>query len=607
MERSKGKFTLLDTAKKLGEESEGCKLCDPVQCWKHYFNNSTDNYASNNGSSIDGGEHKQKHQSKFWKFDKASPKYTNPQTLLMPSIPPQLRIPPSRFNDIGAYFQEKYATNSSMDYLTEYNPGLVIIPPKMKKNLPPNAAYLLSLRVTPANNCFATEVYANLPRDGWNSVYHTATNYLGLALLDESYQMLPGYDVVVEIDVQIDLKRPTTTRAGEAVSPTFMDYRIFVLNNEIYLHVNANTVIVNRLMLRGKGFGDDDDAAYLRTTDTCAKVASENTDLNWETPCRLDNLYGGDNLQIGLMRQFNTIWSGGLRGKNYALFGVPNATHPDEPDSMYAELDIFPHHVQQILPEEYHRLSLHDVFDLLWRPGTRRTRSVRIDFVNMRRVKEVGNTTESGNAPLPSFPTADAHPEWFPGDDAPFKESAHGGACCVSFSAEELNLGDGTKKSKGQHRESLLVGIGHTKVIWKPWYSRKNVAQEKKDRVPHTHYVTLFYAFDPHPPFQIRARSGYFCLGHAPLNNNGDGLAPSEGGMFNPHSILTRNRQLLQNNITFDCPQISFVSSFTEKAADSSKTVIGYGLNDCTGRLVEVEKEEIVRLLYPDPMDMIFD
>ena len=50
-----------------------------------------------------------------------------------------------------------------------------------------------------------------------------------------------------------------------------------------------------------------------------------------------------------------------------------------------------------------------------------------------------------------------------------------------------------------------------------------------------------------------------------------------------------------------------FVSSFIEKASDSSKTIIGYGLNDCTGRMVEVEKKEIVRLLYPDPMDMLFE
>eukprot|EP00956_Cyclotella_meneghiniana_P018960 scaffold32031_cov63-Cyclotella_meneghiniana.AAC.6 len=59
-------------------------------------------------------------------------------------------------------------------------------------------------------------------------------------------------------------------------------------------------------------------------------------------------------------------------------------------------------------------------------------------------------------------------------------------------------------------------------------------------------------------------------------------------------NILTRNRKLSQNNVIFDCPQISFESSFTQKANDESSVVIGYGLNDCTGRLVEVAKEEVV-------------
>eukprot|EP00579_Thalassiosira_antarctica_P011259 CAMPEP_0201908992 /NCGR_PEP_ID=MMETSP0903-20130614/912_1 /ASSEMBLY_ACC=CAM_ASM_000552 /TAXON_ID=420261 /ORGANISM="Thalassiosira antarctica, Strain CCMP982" /LENGTH=593 /DNA_ID=CAMNT_0048443435 /DNA_START=100 /DNA_END=1881 /DNA_ORIENTATION=- len=591
-------MTLLDAAKKLGNESETCKLCHPVHCWEHYFNNSTQNYGS-------AGHH----QSKYWRFDRSNPKFTNPTTFTLPSIPSKLRIPPSRFQNIGAYFQEKYesskANNASMDYLVEYNPGLVAIPTKMKQDLPKDAIYLLSLRVTPANNCFSTKVYADLPQEVWNSVYYTNTNYLGLALLDEKYQMIPGYDVVIEVDVPMDLKRDTLSkRTGahvEAMSPTFMDYRIFVLNNEIYLHANADTVVVNRLSLRAKGFGDDD--AYVKNTGTCVEVAAEGgAQGNWEKPCRLDNLYGGDNLQVMLMRQFNTIWSGGINGKNYALFSLPNATHPDAPDSVYAEIDIFPHHVQQILPDEFDQISKFQVFGKLWKEGTHKSRHFKMDRVNMRSVKEVGNTTESGNVPLPSFSTMDAHEDWFPGDDAPFKESAHGGACCVSFSANELNLG-GTKSN---HHESLLVGIGHTKVSWKPWYSKKNVPQEQKDRKPHTHYVSLFYAFDPYPPFQIRARSGYFCLGHAPLATDNK-LPPTEGGIFNPHSVLTRNRMLQQNKITFDCPQVHYISAYIEKAGDPSKTIIGYGLNDCTGRLVEVEKREIVRLLYPDPMDMNFD
>jgi hypothetical protein len=212
-------------------------------------------------------------------------------------------------------------------------------------------------------------------------------------------------------------------------------------------------------------------------------------------------------------------------------------------------------------------------------------------------MKTIGDITESNDSPLPSFFNVDS--VWYPGSEAPFKESVHGGACCVEFSAAKLNLHGGNSN----HNESLLVGIAHTKVPWRPWYSK--ATQEQKDLLPHTHYVSLFYAFDPHPPFQLRARSGFFCLGFVPETFDNT-LPSSESGRFNPHNILTRNRKLQQNNVTFDCPQMHFVSSFIQKANDEGSVVIGYGLNDCTPRLVEVTKEEIVRLLFPS-LDMLFE
>lgn len=465
----------------------------------------------------------------------------------------------------------------------------------MKQHLPKGAVYLLSMRVTPANNCFATGVYAELEKEIWDAIYRGVANHLGLALLDENYQTIPGYDVIIELGDQLGLKRP----AEEFDGPNFMDYRLFILNDEIYLHANGDTVVVTRISLRSKGFSNSDvgikDVANNYDGPWRADIlpAEERHRFSFVKPYNLKNMYGGDNLQVTMMHQFSTIWSGGIYGKNYALFGVPNATHPDAPDSMYAEIDITQRHkVQQILVDEYVQLEKQYVYDRIWTPGTTKKRRVDLDRVNMRMVREVGNATISDDAPLPSFATVDEH--WFPGREAPFKESGHGGACCISFSVNELNFG-GTRNN---HNESLLVGVAHTKTPWKPWYSKKK-NEEKKERIPHTHYVSFVYAFDPYPPFQLRARSGYFCLGHVPLAKIEDDI--------NPHSVLTRNRKLLQNKIEFDCPQMHYISAFIEKADDPSTTIIGYGLNDCTGRLVEVEKREIVRLLYPDPMDMIFE
>jgi hypothetical protein len=221
--------SLVDAASSIGTQYKECELCDPAKCLSHYH---VDN----------GGQHPNNTKSKYWRFDRSSPKFSKPTTFYLQSIPTELRIPPQRFGDIEIYFEERHNYTlqnnlTGMQYLVEYNPGLVVIPPLEKAKLPKEAYYLVSLRVTPANNCFETKVYSNLPKNVWEAVYHTGTNHLGLALLDKNYQIIEGYETVLEMDIQLDLRRKTGV--GSALSPTFMDYRIFVLNGGIYLHANA--------------------------------------------------------------------------------------------------------------------------------------------------------------------------------------------------------------------------------------------------------------------------------------------------------------------------------------------------------------------------------
>jgi hypothetical protein len=186
----KSNDSLVDAAKVLVEKRPDCQLCSPEKCHEHYVSLMQ----GETTRPLAGNSHEYKF--KYWRFDRSAPKFTNPTTLTLHSIPKELRIPPSRFNDIGKYFQEQfwtrqYASSSSnvssssgMDFLLEYNPSIVTLTPNLKKNLPPEAAYLVSLRVTPANNCFPTHAYDNLPKDVWEAVYHTSVNHLGLALLD---------------------------------------------------------------------------------------------------------------------------------------------------------------------------------------------------------------------------------------------------------------------------------------------------------------------------------------------------------------------------------------------------------------------------------------
>jgi len=602
-ERGGELLSIVDAGRIIGNEYPECKVCHPDTCWKHYFEElsmSTDGLLLDDPDTSDQNNNNKKgYLTKYWRFDQAAPKINNPTTLVLPSIPQEFRIPPNRFDDIENYLTEKYhkfvnSTNSKqVEIFIEYNPGLAPIPNKMKEYLPYNAAYVVALRVTPANNCFKREQMKTIDQKVWDHTMMSATNLLGLALLDTSYNILEGYDIVVDLATQLGFQKDGygTTYFGE---PTFMDYRLFTLNDELYLHANADVTVVTKLDLRSK----------------------EHSREATEDEFKINVIYGSNNLEMIMLHQFNTIWSGGDRGKNFALFSIPNTTHPDEPDLTFAEIEINPiHQVQQIYLDDIQMIPRKFV-------KKRIRRNFSVDPIMMRRVKGGGNPPhlvntsmvdpthkqfvedvtgpliESTMDPMPSFFTVDEH--FFPGSRPAFRKAGHGGACCVSLSRDEaLAEGDEIQLAHESWGENdyLLVGVAHTSVIWRRWYSDTNIPDSEKAMIPHTHYVSFFYAFEPRPPFNLRAMSGYFCLGFA-------GEDGTEGGVYNPYSILTINRKLSQHNETFSCPQIHFVSSFIEKVDDSSSTVIGYGLNDCTPRIVEVEKKELARLLFSDPFEM---
>lgn len=260
-------------------------------------------------------------------------------------------------------------------------------------------------------------------------------NHMAIALLDSKYQIIPGYDVVLDLDVQLDVKRWKCI--GE---PAFRDFRLFMLNGELYLHINADTVIVTKIKLRAKGFGSVEEG----------QVEVEN---DGEQQYKLENLYGGNQLEVTLLHQFNSIWGGGREksrwknwDKNYALFSLPNRR-------IYAEMSIYPDHkVMEIIPDEYD-LQPQDRY-----LKKRIRRNFRIDHIMQRRIKALTDTTSSTPV-LPSFFTADEH--WFPGKRNPFKEFAHGGACCVSFSLDNMAA---YRHPKWEGIYSLLVGVGHNKI-----------------------------------------------------------------------------------------------------------------------------------------------
>jgi hypothetical protein len=134
-----------------------------------------------------------------------------------------------------------------------------------------------------------------------------------------------------------------------------------------------------------------------------------------------------------------------------------------------------------------------------------------------------------------------------------------------------------TSKSK-----ELLVGISHQKLF--------KIDKNGAAKFTHSSYTHNFYAFEQTPPYRVVARSGSFCLGFPSEEENEE----------NHYSQLTRSRPLIMGEEE-NCPQISFVSGMTEKAGDDSKVILGYGINDCVPRFVEVDKSEIARLLFNTP------
>ena len=227
--------------------------------------------------------------SKYWRYDTVGPIYTNPTTIFFSSVPKTSRIPPAKFDDIGTYLSERYDEISrgsimkqeqqqqllqqqqqeqqqgrkkssilSLDTLVEYNPSIVQIPSHIIQYLPHGTTYLLSVRVTSANNCFHESMYANLSTNVHDAMYNTNVNHLGLALLNDKLQIITTtnkrrerttttttekkYEAVIDLASNLGLHRRSS-------QPVFMDYRLFVLNDEIYLHANMDTVVVSRLSL----------------------------------------------------------------------------------------------------------------------------------------------------------------------------------------------------------------------------------------------------------------------------------------------------------------------------------------------------------------------
>jgi hypothetical protein len=117
----------------------------------------------------------------------------------------------------------------------------------------------------------------------------------------------------------------------------------------------------------------------------------------------------------------------------------------------------------------------------------------------------------------------------------------------------------------------VFLGISHIK-------SQRRMPSTTNDTA--FAYLSRLYVFAPQPPFQLLAQSSMFCFGFGHVDEGGDRY----------RHIMRINKLQIKNKI-YECPQINFVVMLTETRKD--RAIISFGINDCSPRMVEVEKREL--------------
>ena len=159
-------------------------------------------------------------------------------------------------------------------------------------------------------------------------------------------------------------------------------------------------------------------------------------------------------------------------------------------------------------------------------------------------------------------------PEYSFKDRQPFKSTGdRGSACCIKLERKYL-------APELQQHDFVYLGTSHVRS--KPRSPGKN----KKV------YFSRLYAFVPERPFHLVARSGLFCLGSVDVVTTPQ-----------PFLELTMSQQLQVRSIKYDCPQIHYVSGMTTTPGGNT-ILVTYGILDCVSQIVEIDKEEMARLLF---------
>jgi hypothetical protein len=168
--------------------------------------------------------------------------------------------------------------------------------------------------------------------------------------------------------------------------------------------------------------------------------------------------------------------------------------------------------------------------------------------------------------PDPSFRTIDEFMYPLSKRKARIFMGDRGSACCVNIEDP-----DG---------RNLFLGVAHPKTT----YPGKRLPAGVTPNI----YLSRFFAFEQYPPYHIVARSGMFCFGYTQEREE-SGNHPLWNSSSHPLIFATES---------FECPRIHFVMGIVDKVGDDSKVIISYGVSDCLSRFAEVDKADIVKMLW---------
>ena len=215
----------------------------------------------------------------------------------------------------------------------------------------------------------------------------------------------------------------------------------------------------------------------------------------------------------------------------------------------------------------------------VWPTGQHTVHSVDLNKPCRRGLDPTTKYIGSPSETWPTFPTMEEvdFPE-LGGMESIFTRG-RGSACCISM---QYPIG------KNDSSRTVQVGIQHTKTP-----SQRN--KKLPPNVTSNHYLSRFYAFESHPPYNVIATTGWFCLGFPDDPNVDD---PTKTSLL--HRV-TAWRKLLLGGRIYNCPRIHFVSGMTIKVNDPNSVILAYGINDCYSRFVEIQLTDIYDLLFVGP------